>query len=354
MIAHPTYSKYCAAICLFLVLSVIPLNIVHADEVVMKDGSRMIGTVVSMKSQKLLFKTAFAGDITIKWDQVARLTTDKPVEVSLGDKEVYKGTVVQSDEGTIVLQPEKGPVVPPLVMADIKTLSPPKPPPKWGFDGRISLGLSYEEGNTEKDKFNLDGNMELYKYPHRFQTNFEVSIEKSFNVKTEDKSQVYLDYNRFLNDRWFVFVLGGFQQDIFSDLDGLWSGFVGPGYQFWKSRDGRNLSISAGPGYVSEHYSQPQPSLGGQDSRDYAASGWTFSFDSWHFNKTIQPFFTNIGSISFEDSSDWRTQVRTGIRFPMYYGMFGSVQYNWDWVNTPADGKKEYDEAIMIKLGYAW
>jgi hypothetical protein len=42
-----------------------------------------------------------------------------------------------------------------------------KPPPNWEFGGRLSLGASYEEGNTEKDTFNLDGQLELYKYPHR-------------------------------------------------------------------------------------------------------------------------------------------------------------------------------------------
>lgn len=346
--------KNCSIIYLAIVVSVIFLNIARADEVVMKDGSRMIGTVVSMKSNKLVFKTAFAGDITIKWDQVARLTTDKPVEVSLGDKEVHKGKAVQADEGTIVLQPEKGPKTTPLAMADIKTLTPPKPPPKWEFKGRISLGASYEEGNTEKDKFNLDGQLQLYKFPHRFRTTFEASIEESFNVTTEDKSLARLGYNRFLNDRWFVFVLGEFEQDKFGDLDSRWAGFVGPGYQFWKARDDRNLSIEAGLGYASDQFSSPQLSLDGQDSRHYAAANWSFNFDSWHFEKTIQPFFTNTGNISLEDSSVWQTKIRTGIRFPMLYQVFGSLQYNWDWVNSPADGKKEYDKAIMIKLGYGW
>jgi len=351
---HPTNSMYCTLTGLLLVLLAIPPNIAHGDEVIMKDSSRLVGIVVSMESNELVFKTSFAGNITIKWDQVARLSIESPVEVTLGGEEIYKGKVVHSDEGTIILKPEEGPETAPLAMAEIKTLSPPKPPPKWEFDGRISLGASYEEGNTEKDKFNLDGQLELYKYPHRFTTNFEVGIEKSFNIKTEDKSLANLSYNRFLTENWYLFTDGGFEQDKFADLDSYWEGFVGPGYQFWKSKDDKNLSIAAGPGYVSEHFSVPQQSLGGQDSREYAAASWSVNFDSWHFKKSIQPFFTNTGSISFEDSSVWRTKIRTGIRFPMLYKVFGSVQYNWDWVNSPADGKKEYDEAIMIKLGYGW
>ena len=132
MRSHPTYSKYCAVVCLFLSLSVIPFNFVHADEVIMKDGSRLIGTFVSMKSNNLVFETSFAGNITIKWDQVARLSTEKPVEASFGDRQVYKGKVIPSDEGTIILKPAKGPETAPLTMADVKTLSPPESASKVG------------------------------------------------------------------------------------------------------------------------------------------------------------------------------------------------------------------------------
>jgi hypothetical protein len=354
MHSHPIRKRYVIITGLWLALSVIPLNTAFADEVIMKDGSRIIGEIVSMKSNELVFKTAFAGDITIKWVQVMRFSTDKPVEVLLGDEKICRGKVIQSRNGTIILQPEKGPATPPLTVADIKTLSPPTPPPGWEFDGRLSLGASYEEGNTEKDTFNLDGQLELYKYPHRLTTNFEASLEKSFNIKTEDKSLANLSYNRFLTRNWYLGVTGLFEQDKFSDLDSLWGLFSGPGYEFWKLKDDKNLSLAAGPGYLSEHYSRPQQSQGGRDSRDYAAVAWSVDYHSWHFKKTIQPFFINTGSISLEDSSVWRTKIRTGIRFPMAYQFFGSLQYNWDWVNSPADGKKEYDEAIMIKLGYGW
>ena len=142
---RPTYKMNYLVIFLFIVPPALFLNTAHADEVIMKDGSRVIGTVVSMKSNKLVFKTSFAGDITIQWDQVASLSTEKPVEVSLGDKRVYKGKAIHSDEGTIILKSEKDLKTAPLSMADIKTLSPPKSPPKLEFDGQVSLGVSYEE-----------------------------------------------------------------------------------------------------------------------------------------------------------------------------------------------------------------
>ena len=92
------------------------IKTVHADKVIMKNGSRLIGTVISMESGKLVFKTSFAGNITIDWEHIDRLTTEKAVEVSLDDKKVLKGQVVKTDEGTLVLKPEEGPSTEPIIM----------------------------------------------------------------------------------------------------------------------------------------------------------------------------------------------------------------------------------------------
>ena len=96
MSSRPTKNMISIIYCITFMLSAILLKTAYADEVILKDGSRLFGTVVSMESRKLVFNTSFAGDISIKWDQVARLTTDTPMEVSLGDKKIYKGTLIPS------------------------------------------------------------------------------------------------------------------------------------------------------------------------------------------------------------------------------------------------------------------
>jgi len=60
----------------------------------MKNGDRLKGTVVSMTLGKLVFKTSYAGEITIKWDQVAKLTTEKPLEIYLRNEETLMGKVI--------------------------------------------------------------------------------------------------------------------------------------------------------------------------------------------------------------------------------------------------------------------
>jgi len=329
------------------------LNTAHADEVIMKDGSRLLGTVVSMISGRLEFETSFAGKITIDWDQVARLTTEEPVEVSLGDDKTLKGKAVASDEGTLVLQPEEGPPTRSISMAEVKTLAPPKPPERWQFHGRITAGLSKEGGNTDKDQLNLDGQLELFKHPHRFKAYGELSLEESFGETTESKGFTTTSYNRFVSEKWYLFGRGQTQRDEFSDLKFLGALTAGMGHQFWKSPE-KNLSLEIGPGYVTENYSQDQVSFGNRDHRDYAAASWLLDFDISFFNQIVQFFHYNTGTWSFEDSDVWRIITRTGVRVPLVYKLFGSLQFNYDWVNSPADGKKNFDEALLFKLGLKW
>ncbi len=324
-----------------------------ADELILKDGSRIVGNVVSMESKILVFETSFAGKISIEWEKVESITTDEVIEVTLDDKKVFVGKGVETDDGFMLLETVKGPETEPIPMVHIKALKHPEPPPSWKFTGRLDVSFSWERGNTEKDKTYIDGEIELKKFPHRFKSAFELKQEKSFDVTTDDAGFFTLSYDRFVSEQWYIFGRGFVQRDKFSDLSLLTRVSVGPGYQFWKSAE-KNLFLEVGPGYVWEKYTTEQENFNNSDQRDYIAAVWALGFDIWLFNKKIQPFHNNSGSMSLEDASVWRIKTQTGIRLPMVYKLYTSLQYNYDWVNSPADGKKKYDEALLLKLGWKW
>ena len=59
-------------------------------------------------------------------------------------------------------------------------------------------------------------------------------FEKSNGVETENKTLGNFDYNRFLNDKWYLFGNARGQQDKFSNLSFLGTLSAGAGYQFWR------------------------------------------------------------------------------------------------------------------------
>lgn len=335
---------------LFVILFV---NVVNADELLMKNGDRLQGSVVSMALGKLVFKTSYAGTITIKWDEIARLTTEKPLEAYLRDEKTLMGKMTITKDGSLILQPADGSQPVPIAMAQIKTLEQPKPPAGWEFGGNVTAGASKETGNTNTEKYSLTGNMTISKLPHVIKLYAEFHKEWSKNKLSKDTGLGSATYKRFLSKKWFVFGNGTAQMDKFKDLDLLGNVGAGPGYQFWRSRQ-KNLSAQIGPAYAYEKYTKPMKFLGGKDQRDYFAGYWALDFDMWFFDKFFQVFHHDDLLYDFRDSTNWTLRTRTGVRIPMVMKLFASFQFNYDYDNQPADGKKNYDQSWVFGLGWAF
>jgi putative salt-induced outer membrane protein YdiY len=345
--------RYLAPCWFAFVLMILLMGYAHADEVIMKNGDRLQGEVVSMEGGNLIFKTPYASKNVIPWDQVERLTSEKILEISLPDKETLKGKVVIAEDGTLILQPETGPATEHIPMGEVKAMAPPKPPPEWEFSSRASVGINIEQGNTEKRTFQGDLNLELKKYPHRFTFYGELNKEKAGDpsVDTENNALANFDYNRFVSEKWYLFGNTMAQQDKFADLDLLWAVAAGAGYQFWHSKR-KNLTLKIGPSYVSENYSKPMVNMDNKDYRKYAAGFWAIDFDMWFFERFLQVFHHDDGYVSFEDTNVWRLRTRTGIRIPITHGFFTSLQYNYDYVSSPSEGTLNYDSKLLFKLGW--
>ncbi len=329
------------------------ISVANADELLMKNGDRLQGSVVSMSLGKLVFKTSYAGAITIKWDEIARLTTEKPLEAYLRDENTLMGKMTVTKDGRLILQPADGSPPVPIAMAQIKTLERPKPPAGWEFGGNVTAGASKETGNTNTEKYSLIANATISKLPHEVKLYAEFHKEWSKNKLSKDNGLGSATYKRFLTKKWFVFGNGTAQMDKFKDLDLLGNVGAGPGYQFWRSQQ-KNLSAKIGPAYAYEKYTKNMDFLGGKDQRHYFAGYWALDFDMWFFDKFFQIYHHDDILYSFQDSTNWTVRTRTGVRIPMVMKLFASFQFNYDYDNQPADGKKKNDQSWTFGLGWAF
>ncbi len=64
-----------------------------ADEVFLKNGDRVSGTVVSKTGDVLVLDTKYAGEIKINWADVSGMSTDQTVRIRLDDETLLQGTV---------------------------------------------------------------------------------------------------------------------------------------------------------------------------------------------------------------------------------------------------------------------
>ena len=53
----------------------------HADEIVLENGDVLRGEIISLADGKLVFKTEYAGEVTIDWTKAAGASSERAIAV---------------------------------------------------------------------------------------------------------------------------------------------------------------------------------------------------------------------------------------------------------------------------------
>src|SRR5688572_12613215 len=105
------------------------------DEIKLKNGDRITGTVTGLAGGKLAVDTPHAGTVKIDWTQVASLTTDGKHKVRLVTGEEVEGKLAGQD-GKLKVASEGAAAPVEIEWAKVQFLN--KPPTTW----HGSIGLS--------------------------------------------------------------------------------------------------------------------------------------------------------------------------------------------------------------------
>lgn len=80
-----------------------------ADQIVLKNGDRLAGSIEKSDDKALLIKTEFAGEVTVKWPAVQEINSTQPLNVSLSDGKTGNGNnfrwqlaIVTPNAGTVI------------------------------------------------------------------------------------------------------------------------------------------------------------------------------------------------------------------------------------------------------------
>jgi putative salt-induced outer membrane protein YdiY len=328
-----------------LLLIVAPLN---ADELLMKDGSRLIGKVVKQEDGTLDFETSYAGTIKVKWDQISELHTEEPVRVMLDNEELYETTDITREDGAaVVTAVTDGTSV--SIEPDAITFINPEPwryGEGYRFTGLLNAGLVYQRGNTVSDEIDIDGNLGLRWKDDRVTVFGQLENDSSFGETTAKNWLLTGKYDHFQTEKFYYGANVGFEHDEFADLD--LRSKIGPhvGYQFFE-RPTLNLSTDAGVMYVNENFIE-------SEDDDYIAFSWLVDFDWFVIPDHVQFYHRNNGLLSMEDAGDLVIYSWTGFRFPLYMGIVASLEAEVKYDGGAPSDIDKTDTTYRAKLGYQW
>jgi putative salt-induced outer membrane protein YdiY len=317
-----------------------------ADEIYLKNGNHLSGKLVFMKEGKLILETAFAGKLTVDWNQVERVVTEEAATFVLNDGSTAQGRLKPSESGDRMELSLDSVSVPRIVEpADIQAINPPVEPP-IKFSGKINVGLNKASGNTDTENAHADAELIARAKKNRLTLGGTYNRASEDNSKTEDNATGYLKHDYFLTKKFYWYLNGMLERDKFKDINLRTTVGPGLGYQFFEG-ELMNLSVEAGPSYVNTDYDNA-------DDEDSISGRWAVKFDRFFFEKLFQYYFSNEGYVSTSDTSDVFMFTKTGLRFPLRAGLFFNLGWEWDWDNTPAEDAEKSDYRYILSLGYGF
>lgn len=317
-----------------------------ADVVEMKNGDRITGRVLSKAGDTLKISTVY-GELALNWGEVQRLSTDQPAEIMLDDKALLQGVVSAAAPGVMQLRSE---LITESAHIDLARVSYINPPPEISGHGRrlnarVNLGAARYSGNTDTQTLHLDGEAVVRSLDNRYTVGALHNRSKDSGTETANNSTAYMKYDHFFNDKWFAYVNGVFDKDKFKDLRLRSAIGPGVGYQVFES-ERTNLALEGGVNYVNEDFIHAR-------DESFAAGRWALKYDHYLIPAKLQLFHVHELLFSLKDSDDILVRTQTGLRVPLFSGLTGTVQFNYDWDRTPALGARKADKGYLFTLGYA-
>jgi putative salt-induced outer membrane protein YdiY len=250
------------AVCFVLLLAIPAL----ADQIVLKNGDRLTGSITKSDGKQLVIKTDYAGDVTVKFDAIQSMTSAGDLNVSLGGKTVV-GSVTTSGDNVVVATKTAGPVEAPKSSVTMlrdpaeqaayeKTLHPGL---LEGWKAGLNMGFALTAGNSETKNLNIAFNgvrtglrdkLVLY-------TNSIYAVtDKPTSQTTANSTGGGARYDHDLTPRVFGFVSGDFFSNALQDLN-LRSILGGGGGLHAIKSAATTLDLLVGANYTHESYSIP-------------------------------------------------------------------------------------------------
>jgi putative salt-induced outer membrane protein YdiY len=302
-----------------------------ADEVLLKNGDRLSGSVVHLAGGRLRFRAGY-GELDLDWRDVAAVTTDAPVAVLRSGEAAPTSMRLSPDvplEGIVYLNPQ-----------------PHESGLGTTYSGRAALAASYVRGNAESERFYGDGELTARARRYRYSLSGKAERRADPLAGTSVAWLGGANYDRFVAEKRFVYVRGSLEHDRAKDIDRRTTLGGGYGAQIVETPLA-NVSVRGGLDYVRVARTV------GADER-YPALGWALKAEAAPWGERLRFFHEHEGFWDLHDTARLFLRSKSGVRVPLLERLAGTAQINVDWERRPSPGRKATDTTLLLGLDYSW
>jgi putative salt-induced outer membrane protein len=328
-------------------------SVLFAEQVTLKNGDRLSGSITSLSDKRLTIKTDYAGSVTLDWDAIAQISSTTPIFVTRSDKSSLSGTVTTTD-GRLVVETSSGPQEIPLSdIAALRSASDQQAYEKSlhpgigeGWAGGGNAGLALARGNADTTSFSLGFNAArptpTDKLTLTAASLYSTNVTNGVSATSANAFAASLRYDRNLTKRVFAFGLMAGEYDLAQELDQRLAPSAGLGFHAIDSKI-TMLDLLGGIGYTHEHYSTGitnnliNGTLGEELTHKFSAN-----------TSLIQDvyFFPD-----FNQSGNYRAKFDFGLASKIHGALTWNLNFGDRYVTNPPPGKKKNDILLTTGLG---
>jgi len=328
---------------------------VFADQVTLKNGDRITGTIISADTKALVIKTDYADAVTIRWDFVQQIESSQPLYVGTKSGQVIVGPVTTSDSKLAVATKEAGSVAVPKedvtslrnsdeqkkAEAALDRLQHPHLGDLWG--GTFDTGLGLVRGNSDSTNFTfgLNAVRAATRDKITLYTNSAFSRSAVNGVASTTAQAIAggVRYDLNLSAKSFGFGTVDLFNDRFQDLDLRTVIGAGGGYHAIKNNR-TTFDVLFGGAFNREFFttfnrSSAEILLGETLSHKFLASS--------AFNESVF-FYPNMSS-----TGNYRSTISLGLVTKLTKLLSWQTSFNDYYLSDPPPGKKSND--LLLSTG---
>ncbi len=349
---------------LILSLVVLMSSNLLADEVIFKNGEKLIGKLVRLEGGKLTFKSDMIGEQTFDVSAVKNFTSDSKIDIHLPNGAVIVDSIQSAGDGKINSDSKT------INISEIKSINPVKVPPvKWS--GNLNVGFTSAHGNTfsQSGSFGVDLKKDDTKNKTVTDLGALYVIARSEGgdgekETTEENVTARGKKSFFVSDKKYHFVSGKFKKDHIADLDRRLIGTLGSGYQ-WVKNDKTSFSTDLGLAILHEKYvvkktvdTDPGPGVTLArvteiTQNDELSANISYKLET-KVNDKVKFIHETIYYPSFNRISDYYLSSSAELRANITDDMFTSLKALLDYDSTPADDSSTTDTKYIVSLGWGF
>ncbi len=313
-----------------------------ADEVVLKNGDKISGTIQKLVDGVLTISTKYSKEIKIDFAEIKRLKSDSLVKLGLKNGWIVKGKVQATPDGMLAIRSGKGKKEAMVDWKEIESINEPeKEEKKWA--GNVNFGATHQSGNVERvtGALGAEGALDLDR--DKFSVKFLTLYGEDDGKVTTRNTAGNVGFKHFFEPKVYGTInFDGFK-DKFRNLNLRYSVGPGVGYQIWDEAK-KTLSFEAGITYFSEDLKT------GEDKQYATARAASdFSYQITDSMKLTNRFviFPNLDSVG-----DYILRNEAGLKNDIGAGWGLKFSHIYDYNNNPSAGIKKADSYIIIGMQY--